>query len=88
MVLKYVDLHYGFSYSAPYQYTALLLTSMMSTVKKEGIDNCLIGISCAGWLVGNNFTNNSLNGHFLLFIPVKYRPDLFNYTYFAYIINR
>ena len=61
IVVKYVELHCGFSFSDSYQSPALLLMFVRIPVKQKGSDENLTGVICIEYLVGSNATNISLN---------------------------
>ena len=61
IVVKSVELHSGFSFSASYQSHDFILKLVRLPFKQKGSAEYLILIICAEWLVGNNAPNNSLN---------------------------
>ena len=64
ILVKYVELHCGFSFSTSYWSPDLLLTFVRIPVKQKWSAEYLIGVNCDEWMVGNNYTNNSLNEFF------------------------
>ena len=61
IVVKYVWLHSGFTFSDSYQYLAFFLKLLVLTVKKKGGAEYLIRLICAELLVVKNASNNILN---------------------------
>ena len=67
MVVKFIEFPCGFSFYASYLYPDFLLTFFRLPFKQKGIAEHLIGVSCVEWLLGKNYTNNSLNELFNCF---------------------